>query len=217
MAIIKLKIKTLSPLHLSSGHADVVVDSEAAHDKYGMPIFSGRRLKGLLYESSLEVVGMKGMERYTPLVAALFDRDCSKYNHMSLIVSDCHLVPADEYALLCESWKYLQEQYKGIISPRDVLEEYTSIRYQTKMEDGIVVDGSFRNLRAVDENIEFYGQIEADELSKEAIELLALAVRNLRGAGMKRNRGFGRIICTMELEDKRTEQNIIEEIFGEEA
>ena len=217
MVSIELKIKSLTPIQLSSGEADVIVDSDVAHDKCGMPVFSGRRFKGLLRESALEVVCMAGMEKYGELVEKLFDRDCSKLCPEALNISDFHLVPVDEYAELCQTLDSLQQDYRGFISPNDVLEEFTSIRYQTKMQEGLVEKGSFRNIRVVDNNIEFYGVIEAEKLENDELELLALAVRNLHMAGMKRNRGFGRINCSMQLPDNRTEQDIINEIFAKEV
>lgn len=217
MLSIEIKIKTLSPIQLSSGAADVIVDSDAAHDKYGMPIFSGRRFKGLLRESALEVVGMNGLGKYGELVERLFDRDCSRMCPAALTISDFHLVPIDEYLELCGVIGALQQDYAAIISPYDVLEEFTSVRYQTKMKDGLAEKGSFRNMRVVDENLEFYGVVEADEMSESELELLALAVRNLRMAGMKRNRGFGRISCSMITSDKRTEQDFINRIFAKEV
>ncbi|WP_027406662.1 RAMP superfamily CRISPR-associated protein [Anaerovibrio sp. RM50] len=217
MTVLELKIKTLSPIHLSSGAADVIVDSDVASDKYGMPVFSGRRLKGLLHESALEVVGMKGMAKYGKWVEKLFQHDCSKSCPEALTVTDLHLASRNEYMDLCRAFEYLQSEYGAIVSANDVLGEFTSIRYQTKMKDGLVEKGSFRNMRVVDEGVEFFGSLEAESLEPEAVELLALSARNLRSAGMKRNRGFGRISCSIKLDDNRTEQDIIDEIFGKEA
>ena len=215
MTSINIKIKTLSPIQLSSGAADVIVDSDVAHDNCGMPLFSGRRFKGLLRESALEVISMKGMEKYGEAVERLFDRDCSQLCPEALVISDFHLVPLEEYGELCQTLELLQKDYGGIINPNDVLGEFTSIRYQTKLKNGLAEKGSLRNMRVVDDNVEFYGVIEAEQLGEMELELLALAIRNLRMAGMKRNRGFGRISCTMTLTDKRTEQDIINKIFAE--
>ncbi|MCR5176854.1 MAG: hypothetical protein K6C05_08385 [Anaerovibrio sp.] len=217
MAVIELTIKTLSPIHLSSGEADVIVDSEVAHDKYGMPVFSGRRVKGLLRESALEVVCMQGLEKYGYLISRLFEHDCKKSCPEALNISDFHITPREDYAEFCQALESIQEEYAAIISPADVLEEFTSIRYQTKMKDGLAEKGSFRNIRVVNEDLDFYGVIEAEQLSEEALELIALAVRNLRGAGMKRNRGFGRISCSMKLSDNQTEQDIIDKLFAKEV
>ena len=53
--IIDVTVTALSPLHLGSGKADVVIDAEVVHDKYGMPYLPAKRFKGVLYESALEV------------------------------------------------------------------------------------------------------------------------------------------------------------------
>lgn len=217
MAVIEMRIKTLSPIHLSSGAADVIVDSDVAHDKYGMPVFSGRRLKGLLRESALEVVCMRGLEKYRELIDKLFSHDCSEHCPEAISIHDFHPVPREEYGELCKTWAYLQKKYSTVISPGDVLGEFTSIRYQTKMQNGLAEKGSLRNIRVVDAGIEFFGSVEAEIFEPKTIELLALSVRNLRSAGLKRNRGFGHIECSMKLKDNRTEQDVIEKIFGEEA
>lgn len=222
MSSVKVIIKTLSPIHLGSGDADVILDSDVVHDKYGMPVFPGRRIKGLLLESAREVVCMKGLEKYSGLIQRMFDRDCRRDNPLAVTVPDFHLVPDDEYTELCHIFDEMQKKYGSIINPSSVLETFTSIRYQTKMNDGVVENGSFRNMRVVDDGVTFVGNIEADELGDEALELLALTVRNMRSAGMKRNRGFGLISCRMEWEDKltgdkKTEQNIIEKIFSGEV
>ena len=51
-----LEVAALSPLHLGSGRADVNVDAEVLHDRTGLPFFPGKRLKGVIYESALEVL-----------------------------------------------------------------------------------------------------------------------------------------------------------------
>ncbi len=54
----EVRIKTESPLCLNSGKADVNVDADIVHDALGLPYFPGKRLRGLLYESAVEVVEM---------------------------------------------------------------------------------------------------------------------------------------------------------------
>ena len=55
---IEVKIEVLSPIHLSSGQANVNVDAEVMHEANGLPYFPAKRFKGLLYESALEVTEM---------------------------------------------------------------------------------------------------------------------------------------------------------------
>lgn len=204
----EVKIKLESPLHLGSGHADVVVDAEAVKDKYGMPYFPGKRLKGLLYESALEMAEMGCGQVETPTfdiedVKALFGQTSSDGNDVSKLRVDNFYL--DEYVDLCAGWKYLQQEYPGIFTPDDVWNSYTELRYQTAIDEetGIALDGTLHNIRAVDAGTEFIGQIvllnvnPEDGVKSKDEQILELALLNLRYAGVKRNRGFGKIKCTI--------------------
>ena len=50
-----LTIKLLSPTMLMSGQGDVNTDSTIIHDRYGIPYIPAKRVRGVLYESALEV------------------------------------------------------------------------------------------------------------------------------------------------------------------
>lgn len=214
----ELKVKAKSPIHLSSGQADVNVDADVIHDRYGMPYFPGRRFKGLLYESALEVQEMgqrSGYERIMQMdMDVLFHHDTDA-GDVQLIVPNLYLAEAEEYREICQGWADLQKRYASIITPQDVLMEYTSIRYQTRLVDGVAAKGSLHNMRVVDAGTVFTGILELTGGEAEAYLLpLALAVRNLKTAGLKRNRGFGSLECSMRLQDGRTEENIIREALA---
>ena len=212
MTKLEIKIEALSPLHLSSGRADVIIDSDVMHDGLGLPIFPGRRLKGLIYESAVEITEMAGMAGYGQVLERLFHHNSS--SECQLIVSDLYLAKGNEYERLRADWQRLQKEYSSILNPYSVLEAFTSVRFQTKVEDGVVVKGSLRNLRVVDAGTCFYGDLRLEGAGEAELELLALAVRNLQHIGMKRNRGFGRIVCTLKLENGKTEQALIDRALG---
>ena len=211
-------IKILSPIHLGSGQADVTVDSEIIHDEYGFPYFPAKRFKGLLYESAVEVFEMFELANIdtknisTP--EKIFHRnsdDKGQVEKVQLIVPNFYIKPVEEYEKICAEWKYLMKKYVEYFDPADILNAYTTIRYQTKLEDGITADGSLRNIRVLNAGEEFFGKVEllnADECDKKWI---ALALKNLNCAGGKRNRGFGRIECTSELD------GLVEEFFKKGA
>lgn len=193
-----VEVNVKSPIHLSSGRADVVIDAEVTHDEFGMPYFSARRFKGLLYESALEVVEMAEIcgSNFTSrqVLEELFHRECS--TDMQMVLDDLHIVEVDEYENLCMEWRYLQNKYPNIINPKEVLEEYTSIRYQTSIDNnGLAEKGTLHNMRVVNDGITFYGRISLYNVNESAIQLIVIALKNLRSAGLKRNRGFGRIEC----------------------
>lgn len=192
MSKLEIEITTLSPLHLGSGHADVMVDAEVVHDEFGMPYFPAKRFKGILFESALEVAEMAELSQSNFLtrsdVELLFQHGTT--SDVQLIVSDLFL---PEIEKMREDWKYLQKRFGSFIQPLDVLKQYTDLRYQTRLENGIAFDGSLHNMRTVDKGLSFYGTIEIENGTGKEEQIIALALENLSSGGLKRNRGFGKI------------------------
>lgn len=203
-----LTIHTLSPLCLGSGKADVNVDADIVHDKYGLPYFPGKRLRGLLYESALETVEMAEMCGHAFIsrqsVEELFHH--CETSPVRLIVPDLQL---KDYEEMAKEWQYLEEAYPDIIRPKTVLETYSSIRFQTALdENGLARDTSLRNIRVLDKGLDFTGELTVEEGKPQHIQALALACSNLRRAGLNRNRGFGQVQCTL-----NNQKKILDEIF----
>lgn len=198
MATIDVTIKILSPIHLGSGQANVNIDADIVHDEFGFPYFPGKRFKGLLYESALEVVEMFALsgladEKSSPL-EKIFHRQSD--SDVRLVVLNFYILPAVEYETFCAEWKYLQWHYPEIFTPTEVLNAFTSLRYQTRLEDGVASKGSLHNLRVLDAGLKFFGAMTLLNADEKICNLLALAIKNLQTAGTKRNRGFGRIKCS---------------------
>lgn len=204
MATIDVTIKILSPIHLGSGQADVNVDAEIVHDEFGFPYFPGKRFKGLLYESALEVVEMFELSRLAAVKSSTLEKIFHRKSesNVQLVVPNFYIRPRAEYENFCAEWKYLQWKYPEIFTAFDVLNEFTSLRYQTRLTDGVAAKGSLRNLRVLDAGLEFFGEVTLLNADKEIVNLLALAIKNLTAAGTKRNRGFGRIKCTATFDGK---------------
>ncbi len=210
---IKVKVKALSPIQLSSGQADVNVDAEVVHDQYGLPYFPARRLKGLLYESAVEVcemaetAGMCFVDRKT--IGELFGHALN--GKVQLTVEDLRL---HEYETVKNDLEYLEDRYPEFIRKEDVLQEFTSIRFQTAIdkETGTALDGSLRNIRVVDADTEFTGIWTIENAEPRHLQALALAMQNLSSAGGNRNRGFGYIACTMD-----GQEELIEQAIGKDA
>lgn len=199
MKKMQVEVTLLSPLELGSGKADVVLDSEAVHDKYGMPFFPGKRFKGLLYESALELVEISCGAWFTEdEVNALFGHGSS--DTVALRIDNLTLT---DYEKKQEQWQYLQESFPELFDKGALWESYTSIRYQTAIdENGIADEGSLRNLRVVDAGLKFTGSISLLQDVPKAQEILAKALMNLRYAGAKRNRGCGHVRCRLMDESK---------------
>ena len=216
MAEFEIKIKVDSPIHLGSGQADVNLDSEIVHDALGFPYFPAKRFKGLLYESAVEVfemcelAGIDTKDLVNP--EKIFNRnsdDTGNVSDVQIIVPNFYF---KDYQKICDEWKYLQKKYPEVFSPKDILNSYSSVRYQTKLENGITVDGSLRNLRVLNAGVEFFGTVTVLNSSNRVLNLIALSLKNLSVAGTKRNRGFGHITCTATC-DKISTTDIIEKFL----
>lgn len=195
-----VEIELLSPLHLGSGHQDVIVDAEVVRDRWGMPCFPGKRLKGLLYESALEMAEISQGTWFTVTdVKALFAQQedgIAPADESGIIVENFYL-PC--YETLCKGWEYLNQQYSGVFTAREVWETYTELRYQTEInpETGTARTASLHNMKVVDAGTKFIGVIDIRTDNEVNESIITKALLNLRSAGTKRNRGFGRIKCTL--------------------
>ena len=129
-----------------------------------------------------------------------------------LIIPNLHLA---EQEAMKEDWLYLQHAYPEVFSANDVLEQYTSLRYQTRIDKktGTAADGSLHNMRVVEEGVAFEGEIEVLNGSERLFKLLALAFKNLTQAGLKRTRGFGCIDCAMLQNGKDIRTPLIRAVF----
>ena len=155
MATIDVTIKILSPIHLGSGQADVNVDAEIVRDEFGFPYFPGKRFKGLLYESAVEVVEMFELSGLAAEQSALLEKIFHRHSEsaVQLVVPNFFIRPRDEYERLCAEWKYLQRRFPAVFTATEVLNAFTSLRYQTRLEDGVAADGSLHNLRVLEDGL----------------------------------------------------------------
>ena len=131
-----------------------------------------------------------------------------------LLLQPLYLKTLKEYGELCKSWQYLNDKYRGIFTPQSVLNLYTDIRYQTTIEKetGTTKEGSLHNMRVIDAGTEFFGELVLFEENAVNEKILLLALKNLRFAGAKRNRGCGRIVCRL-LSDTDLQKKIVEEVI----
>jgi CRISPR/Cas system CSM-associated protein Csm3 (group 7 of RAMP superfamily) len=198
MKSLQVEVTLLSPLQLGSGKADVILDSEAVHDRYGLPYFPGKRFKGLLYESAIEMAEISNGSWFTKEeVDALFGHGSS--DTVAMRIDNLTL---NDYEKKQEQWQYLQTSFPELFNKDALWESYTSVRYQTAIdENGIADEGSLHNLRVVDvyvdARLKFTGSICLLQDVPKAQEILKKALMNLRYAGAKRNRGCGHIRCRL--------------------
>lgn len=186
---------------LMSGQGDVNTDSTIVHDRYGIPFIPAKRVRGVLYESALEVAEMMqaaGLKTFTiDDVKVLFNRLESVEDNPRLSLSNLTIA---DYDVVASELAALEQHYPDVFTKKRVLEEYTSMRYYTSIDQvtGTALEGALHNSRVLNRGLVFSGRIGVEDITETERLILACAVRNLTGIGGKRNRGFGQIECTID-------------------
>lgn len=197
-APITIVVQALSPLHLGAGRADIHVDADIVQDDVGLPYFPAKRLKGLLYESGLEVTEMAEASGLT-----LFDRAAldvlfqrGRTGDVQLVLRNLYM---EHYEELHADFQYLAAKYPSVFRAADILDTYASLRWQTMIEreTGVAKATSLHNMRVIEKGMLFSGEMQVIGADMAHLKMLALAARNLSQSGGKRTRGFGRIGCTL--------------------
>ena len=211
-----IRITALSPLHLGSGYADINVDADVVQDDVGLPYFPAKRLKGLLYESGLEVAEMAASSGQDLIgkteLDALFQRGCE--GDVQIVMHNLYI---EHYTAIHDDLAYLQTKCKAIFRSSDVLDSFSNLRWQTAIdrETGIAKATTLHNMRVLEKGITFSGDVQMIGADLRHLNILALAVRNLSQCGGKRTRGFGRIACTLLQKNRDIGTQIVEEVLNE--
>lgn len=217
----QLSITLKSDLCMGSGYAYAgVIDSDVCYDSCGLPYIPSRRLKGCLREAAELVLQPLesedgGKKKQKQEINNLFG-DAGQDGVKGLIIDDAHL---ENYSEMHAELENLKEEYRAYITPQKVLDEFTTVKAQTKIgKNGVAADNSLRFTRTVNHfapgnggaddarEMCFISSVSIEEDNEEADRLLHAAVRALRHIGINRNRGLGSVKCTLApaAEDKKT-------------
>lgn len=198
----KIKIEIESPTLLGSGEGwSSIIDTDVIFDKFGLPYFPAKRLKGLLRESAQEVVEMFGDAKIDISLNtdALFGKPGQKE---STTISFPNLY-LSEYEEIKKWLNWALNKYGNILSNELITETLTETKQQTAIDEkGIAKPHSLRTVRVLRPGLTFEGKIEIEnENDDQLVKLFALACMNLRHIGTNRNRGFGKVLCFL-MDDK---------------
>lgn len=158
-------------------------------------------MRGVLYESALEVAEMMqaaGLKTFTiDDVKVLFNRLESVEDNPRLSLSNLTIA---DYDVVASELAALEQHYPDVFTKKRVLEEYTSMRYYTSIDQvtGTALEGTLHNSRVLNRGLVFSGRIGVEDITETERLILACAVRNLTGIGGKRNRGFGQVECIID-------------------
>ena len=168
-----------------------LVDAEIQHDELGLPVISGRSLKGLLVNECAAIVYTLDQTSAGVWPAAardLFGERGEMADFTSgLSIGTATLAP-DLIAQLRSD--------KDRPSAEKLLSSLTAIRQQTSVDaaSGAPRDNTLRATRVIVRGITFYASVRFEPAPTDAQRaLLAACVLALRRLGAGRNRGKGRV------------------------
>jgi CRISPR/Cas system CSM-associated protein Csm3 (group 7 of RAMP superfamily) len=198
MMELTLEVDVLSDTAFSmGGGVSGLVDAEVKHDASGLPMISGRTLKGLLVNECAEILFALPADQHADWEAAarrLFgERGETTDKAGGVWIGDATLAP-DLVAHIHAA---------DDLSAQDVLESLTSVRTQTAISDkGAPKDETLRSIRVIESGFTFYAPLRLQEspdsdTSRTDKALLAACVKALRRAGLGRTRGKGKLVARL--------------------
>lgn len=189
----QIKIVLQSNLCVGSGYAYAgIIDNDVCCDKCGLPYIPSRRLKGCMREIAETLL-------YTLIsqenILNLFG-DAYQSHTEGIIIDDAYIENYDNIFAALDA-----EICNKNVSRQEVLDCFTTVYGQTKLKEGIAEETSLRYTRVINkmspltkEALVFYADII---YPKEKENLLKQILQATRHIGLKRNRGFGNIKCTL--------------------
>lgn len=195
MVSLTIKVEILSQTLIGSGEGwGSFIDSDIVYDEYGLPIFPGRRLKGLLRENAEEVASMLELSLTNSTFYQQIESLFGRANQPSrLRVRNLQVQEAEQ------ARKWLQWGFGNYsLSKELVLSSLCDTRTQTKIDkNGVAEKGSLRKMRVINKGLIFEGELEIEDLEVRDLLLMGCACLALKACGGKRNRGLGDIKCTL--------------------
>ncbi|MEG4282708.1 RAMP superfamily CRISPR-associated protein [Microcoleus sp. A006_D1] len=172
-----------------------LIDQEVEHDPYGFPYLRGRTIKGLLSEECDNLIDvLSNHQDWGKVSCKLFGTLGSTLGTMGAVHVGDACLPED----LRQAVAFQIEA--GTLTKTEVLDSLTTIRRQTSIDalSGTPDEGSLRSFRVILRELCFTADLIFEKIpSDEMLSLLAVSSLALRRLGSGRNRGRGRVRCTL--------------------
>lgn len=198
----EIRLKNCSFLLAGSGSNGVLIDNDITFHKSGLPFIPARRIKGLLRDSMMEVLEMTGTSDYN-LVEFLFGSEGdAKKNSGRIRIENGYL----------NNWNDIINELENspkTINKESIIEYFTTEVSQTTIDEnsGTTKKRSLRNYRVLNPGFEFIFPVSFKEpLNQTENNCLEKTILNLRYMGTRRNRGFGKIKCTYNNSEIKTNE-----------
>ncbi|MGV8145507.1 MAG: RAMP superfamily CRISPR-associated protein [Alkaliphilus sp.] len=177
-----------------------VVDLDVQYDEYGLIVFKGKTIKGIMRENAENLVQLAKKINANTKIGEKVDKlfgDANNYYDFTLKFSDCLIAKNVRKALT----KGIQDRK---ITKNQIIDAMTEIRSFTSInEKGTSKNQSLRKIRVIKPDIVIESTISVDRnLSDDELILLAATVKNINRIGSLTNRGKGKVECKL-FEDNR--------------
>ena len=165
-----------------------IIDTEINSDEFGIPYIPGKRIKGILRESALELSKAKLLDHD---VKDLFGKEGSQEG-TAFRISDGYLDMARVYRGFLKFAAH-NENLDWIFNKEAVLEHFTYLRSQTEIENGTARENSLRTFRVLEKGLIFHFDVEIPGQYEEDFKKICKVTRRF---GISRTRGLGEIKVT---------------------
>lgn len=187
----QFQIKLLSDACISSGeNFGTIIDTDVCYDRFGYPYIPAKRIKGCLREIGIDLIDWGIGEKSFIQILFGIEGACDS----GLIITDAELENVEQRKMSIQMAKKKRLDY--LLSPQNILENYTYMRTQTALEDGVAKKNSLRSCRVMKKGLEFYFQCNIDDYSKEVQTFFGQCCKGLWHMGLNRTRGFGHVVLT---------------------
>lgn len=214
----RLAVTLLSDMTCGRGDGMAgLVDQEVVHDAAGFPYIHGRTLKGLLREECENLVAVlpaAARNHWRKRVDTLFGRPGSTDRDHAALHIDHAVLPADLRGAVAAQ---VRGAGRERLTPDDVLSALTAIRRQTAVDprSGAPLARSLRSMRVVVRGLTFSAPLAfAATPTDDVLALLDVGALALRRLGSGRNRGRGRVTCTLSSSDGQDLTGAYVRLFG---
>lgn len=198
-----------------------LVNAEVQHEPSGLPFLGGKTLKGLLTATCGEILyaldQSQALGNWDKVAKSIFGQPGSKRSARGKLHIGGAFLPEDLRQAIAE------DVANDKLTREDVLASMTVMRRQTAMdaESGTPLDQSLRTIRVVLRETVFTARLDfLTEPTHDDLALLSACVKGLRRIGTNRNRGMGRVSCTLfadETKEKPVEISLADEFKKQEV
>ncbi len=213
----KLEIKLEGPALIGSGVGfGAEIDTDIVFDEFGLPYIPAKRIKGCLREAINEITDMFSMAEIDAVKIDI-NKTFGKAGEKDLAPVYFSNLYLPDYEKIRAWLNYLTNEYSTFITHDRIIEHFTEIYQQTKIDKyGVADEHTLRTIRVLRKGLRFEGQVKVDSDEEIILNTLLLACQNFRQLGTKRNRGYGKITCVLyDSTNKLDAKPLLEEICTE--